>query len=102
VRPTASTKRLRAALGTRVFGLGVVSNYEKGHPTVAKPTALRPLRLGPLLHLAVHLKVYLLVEEGQKALYLGGLGYRIGVVPDEVLKSLPEILNSKYALRPSY
>src|SRR5215218_10944826 len=55
--------------------------------------SLRPLRLGPLLLLAIHLEVHPLVEEGQKPLYLSGLRDRLRVVPDEVLDPIRSGLN---------
>src|SRR5687768_8087934 len=49
---------------------------------------LRPLRLRPLLRLAVHLEVHLLIEEAQMTFYVGGCRYRVRIVPDECFPSL--------------
>src|SRR5215211_4413613 len=50
--------------------------------------SLRPLRLRPLLRLAVHFRIHLLIEEAQMAFYIGGCGYGVRIVPDECFLSL--------------
>src|SRR5215208_6751454 len=50
--------------------------------------SLRPLRLRPLLRLAVHFQIHLLMEEAQITFYVGGRRYRIRIVPDKCFPSL--------------
>src|SRR5829696_6098616 len=78
---------------SEVRDLQVARAHKKGRCTIAEPSRLRPLRPRPLLLLAVHLEVHLLVEETQESSYLECLRYGLGVVPDEVLDSLPPRLD---------
>src|SRR5215204_4962311 len=50
--------------------------------------SLRPLRLRPLLRLAVQFQIHLLIVEAQMTYYVGGCGYRVRIVPDECFPSL--------------
>src|SRR5215218_104333 len=42
----------------------------------------------PLLRLAVHFQIHLLIEEAQMTFYVGGCRYRVRIVPDECFPSL--------------
>src|SRR5215212_584750 len=55
--------------------------------------SLRPLRQRPLLRLAVHFQIHLLIEEAQMTFYVGGCGYGRRVVPDDCFPSLTASLH---------
>src|SRR5215213_11660130 len=55
--------------------------------------SLRPLRLRPLLRLAVHFQIYLLIVEAEMVLYAGGSRYGARVIPDECFLDLTTSLH---------
>src|SRR5687767_15899395 len=66
------------------WGRGSISSSRLWRRRVRRRrSSLRPLRLQPLLRLAVHFQIHLLVEEAQMAFYVGGCGYGGRIVPDD-------------------
>jgi hypothetical protein len=64
-------------------GASIRSPHLRHRRVSRERNSLRPLRPRPLLRLAVHFQIHLLIEVAQMVFYAGGCGYGGRIVPED-------------------